>query len=276
MEPVDPAFENWDIDKLRYHLTEEVPESLTKIFPDKNLPFPRELIEDIGEEHLDFLAEVFQLEDHRRYTNWSVTFLCINGDFLQRGGDYKVASRMIKEMGRWVAKGIPQQPLFLMLAKAYENDQCIGRTGKTMKEELVDFDREQRARYKSAGGDLSFISKWISELEHRLNEVASDKTKAQIFSQTLNWVDEVGLISYLREFKQRADRDLQSLYMIKDSVIPQDGKSENLAQEVIVCATGILDLMEQYTGKRSPSEAVDLLWEWGIEIDPQTIKKRAN
>ena len=119
MEPVDPAFENWDIDKLRYHLTEEVPESLTKIFPDKNLPFPRELIEDIVEEHLDFLAEVFQLEDHRRYTNWSMTFLCINGDFLQRGGRYKLASRMIKAMGRWVAKGIPQQPLFLMQANAY-------------------------------------------------------------------------------------------------------------------------------------------------------------
>ena len=145
-------------------MTEEVPESLTKIFPDKNLPFPRELIEDIGEEHLDFLAEVFQLEDHRRYTNWSVTFLCINGDFLQRGGDYKVASRMIKEMGRWVAKGIPQQPLFLMLANAYYNDQCIGRTGETIKKEMVDFDREQRERYKSAGGDISFISRRISEL----------------------------------------------------------------------------------------------------------------
>ena len=96
------------------------------------MPFPRELIEDICEEHLELLAEVFQLQDHRRYTNWGVTFLCINGDFLQRGGDYKVASRMIKEMGRWVAKGIPPQPLFLMLANAYENDQCMGRTGKTI------------------------------------------------------------------------------------------------------------------------------------------------
>ena len=124
---------------------------------------------------------------------------------------------MIKAMGRWVAKGIPQQPLFLMQANAYYDDQCIGVTEKTIKEELVDFDREQRARYKSAGGNLSFISKWISELEHRLDEAASDKTKAQIFSPTLNWVDEVGLISELREFEKRADKDLQSLQKITTS-----------------------------------------------------------
>ena len=38
----------------------------------------------------------------------------------------------------------------------------------------------------------------------------------------------------------------------------------------------VKDLMEKHVGVRSPSEVVDLLWEWGIEINTETIKKRAN
>lgn len=276
MEPVDPAFENWDINKLRLYLSEEVPNSFAKQFPQKSLPFSCELVEGICEEHLDFLAELFQLEDHRRYITWYMAFTCINGDFLQRDGRYKIAKRMIGAMEKWVAKGIPQEPLFLLLANAYDYDQSIGRTGNTIKEEMVDYNRKQKERIKSAGGDVNFLSRRVFELENRLNEVASDETKARIFAQTLKWIDEVGLISNLRELQQRASRDGQSLSMIRDSVIPQDGKPEHLAQEVITCAIGILNLMEKHVGVRSPSEVVDLLWEWGIEINPEIIKKRAN
>lgn len=274
MQPSDLEEASWDVDRLRQSLCHEVPTLLEEQYPSKKLPFPPTLIEGITEDHISFLARVFGLEADHRYVHWNMAFLILNGDFLEAGGRHDLARQMVEAVNQWMPKVIPQEPLFLILAHAYELDQAFGRTGR-LSDELIDFDKEQNERLKSAEGDVEALGQLVGDLEKKLNEIAADPIRSRIFASTIQQTVRSGLLPQLRALEYNAVLDKKSLMMIKEDVIPQDGKYENLPQGVITCAEGIMELMEVHLGRRSQADAAGLLCDWGIEITRDTIKKRA-
>ena len=259
VEIVDSANQKWDLDALK-----ETPRQLAK----KGQPFPPSIFDELSQEDLDWLTKYF---GDVAPIYWVEVFHKINRLFQ---GQDKLASDLLGQTRELLPAGVPNAPVFLCVAEAYNTIRAQGAL----------LTHGKGNAFEHADNLVSAIDQFESDLAtfQQLNQPNKGLGHVHMAGVELYLRDSpltralIALRETIAEQTTTIDKALGEIRSTNEGIVPGDRHQGHFGDRVYRAFDGCEKLIAlRWARKRGPQKkALAVFAVWGIEITPGGLRQQ--